>query len=313
MNMRVLVLGGCGFIGRHVVSSLSSDGIESVVFDMNADSDCSSAISTFVKGSFTDANQLETVIRQSSISHIIHLISTTLPKSSNDDMKYDIKSNVIGTLSLLELCVKYKIKKILFMSSGGTIYGPPKSVPVSETHATEPICSYGISKLAIEKYLGLYKHLHGLNYVVLRAANPYGPGQNPFSGQGVIANFVHRIHCGLQVEIWGNGSIIRDYFDVRDLAKLAKLALLASGGGIYNAGSGLGVSINNLLALVARKCNVTPTVLYKDQRKLDVPTVILNCEAAKRKFGWHATISLQDGISDYIAWYQATFNQAQIR
>jgi UDP-glucose 4-epimerase len=308
-QVKVLILGGCGFIGKNLAEILVEDGIPSVVFDKNADPQQSSPSYLFIQGEFSDRAKLETIIESQSITHVIHLVSTTLPKSSNEDKPYDLSSNVIQTLHLLDLCVKYQIKKILFMSSGGTIYGVPNTVPVDESHPNDPICSYGISKLAIEKYLFLYRQLYGLNYIALRAANPYGPGQNPHSGQGVIANFAHKILSQQPIEVWGDGSIVRDYFHVHDLAKLTKLALLSSETGVFNAGSGVGVSLNQLIRTLGAVVNCPTDIVYKEQRGLDVPAIVLNCAAAQSKFGWQTEISLRTGIEDYVSWYRATYQK----
>lgn len=308
-QVKVLILGGCGFIGKYLLKALAEDDIPSVVFDLCADPEQSSPACVFVRGKFTESAQVEAVIVQHGITHLVHLVSTTLPKSSNEDKPYDLSSNVIQTLHLLDLCVKYQLKKILFMSSGGTIYGVPRYLPVDESHPTDPICSYGIGKLAIEKYLFLYRHLHGLNYVALRAANPYGPGQNPFSGQGVIANFIHKMHTRQPLEVWGDGSTVRDYFHVRDLANLTKLALFSQETGIFNAGSGVGSSINQLISTLKTIVNRPSDVIYKEQRGVDVPAIVLDCTAAENKFGWRATTSLQAGIEDYVEWYRASYKK----
>lgn len=302
--MKALILGGCGFIGTHLVNALREDGISLVVFDTNADPVQSSPDCIYVKGDFSEQAQLEKAIEHYGITHVAHLVSTTLPKSSNEDKPYDLSSNVIQTLHLLDICVKYRVQKVLFMSSGGTIYGAPRNVPVAENHPNEPICSYGISKLAIEKYLFLYHHLHGLNYIALRAANPYGPGQNPFSGQGIIANFVHKMHTYQPLEVWGDGSTVRDYFRVRDLVNLTKLTLFSEANGVFNAGSGVGVSINQLISTLRSVVSRPAEVIYKEQRGLDVPSIVLDCTAAKNLFGWCADNSLNTGIEDYVEWYR---------
>lgn len=307
--VKVLILGGCGFIGKHLLKALAEDGIPSVVFDIYADPEQSGPACTFIQGKFSESVQLEAVIDQYDITHVVHLVSTTLPKSSNEDKPYDLSSNVIQTLHLLDLCVKYRINKILFMSSGGTIYGAPRYVPVDESHPNDPICSYGIGKLAIEKYLFLYRHLHGLNYVALRAANPYGPGQNPLSGQGIIANFVHKMHTQQPLEVWGDGSTVRDYFDVRDLAKLTKRALFSHEAGIFNAGSGIGVSINELIRTLSTIIGAHPKVIYKSQRSLDVPAIVLDCSASYKAFGWKPNITLELGLIDCVEWYRNTIGQ----
>lgn len=307
--MRVLILGGCGFIGDHIVKELANNGVPLVVFDARADQSKSSPVCVYIQGDFSDEAMLERVIGSQDITHVIHLVSTTLPKSSNEDKSYDLSSNVIQTLVLLDLCVKYKIKKILFMSSGGTIYGAPRSVPVDEFHPNNPICSYGISKLTIEKYLFLYNQLYGLNYIALRAANPYGPGQNPHSGQGIVANFVHKMLSQQPIEVWGDGNIVRDYFYIQDLANLTKIALTSKEIGVFNAGSGVGVSINALVKVLEAVTNYPAEIIYKEQRSLDVPSIVLDCTAAESILGWRARTTLQAGIEDYVYWYKESYKE----
>lgn len=301
--MKALILGGCGFIGAHLVNALREDSTPMVVFDVNADPKQSTQSCVYVQGKFSDQALLEKVIDQNGITHIAHLVSTTLPKSSNEDKPYDLSSNVIQTLHLLDICVKHHVNKVLFMSSGGTIYGAPRCVPVAEDHPNDPICSYGISKLAIEKYLYLYHHLYGLNYIALRAANPYGPGQNPLSGQGVIAGFIHKIFTGETLEVWGDGSVVRDYLRVGDLVNLITLALFSDTNGIFNAGSGVGVSINDIIVILKAVVPFEVRVVHKDQRIFDVPEIVLDCSAAESKFGWRADRNLKAGIEDYLEWY----------
>lgn len=307
--MKALILGGCGFIGRHIVQALAGQGVPMVVWDIHANPMRSTAHCTFVTGDFSDTARLDAVMTEHAITHVVHLVSTTLPKSSNENKPYDVDSNVIQTLRLLDLCVEHKVQRVLFMSSGGTVYGAPETVPVNENHPNHPLCSYGISKLAIEKYLHLYRHLHGLNYVVLRAANPYGPGQNPFSGQGVVANFVHKMYTGQQLEVWGNGDTVRDYFHVRDLADLTRRALCSEEVGVFNAGSGVGMSINHLINVLRSTLGMTVEVTYRPARGLDVPAIVLDSSAAFKTFGWRALTSLETGIREYESWYTAEYQR----
>lgn len=210
--MTILVIGGCGFIGRHVVKNLAASDINLIVYDKNSNIKNNSDRIEYLQGELDNNKRLESIIIKYKVSHIVHLVSTTIPKTSNENMKFDLISNVAGTIALLDLCVKHHVTKIIFMSSGGTVYGIPQSLPVAETHPTDPICSYGICKLTIEKYLTLYHYLHGIQYVIIRAANPYGIGQDSLKGQGIIANYVHKLHYGLPLEVWGDGNIVRDYF-----------------------------------------------------------------------------------------------------
>ena len=302
--MTILVIGGCGFIGSHIVSELAAGNYSVLVYDTHANDTNSTDGITYINGRFSDLSALESAIEHHHVSHVVHLVSTTLPKSSNEDMSFDLTSNVVQTLGLLDLCVKHGINKVLFMSSGGTVYGVPQSLPVKETHPTDPTCSYGICKLAIEKYLALYRHLFGLQYVIIRAANPYGPGQNPLTGQGIIATYVHRIQMALPLEVWGDGSVVRDYFDVRDLANLCRRALFSEHCGVFNAGSGNGASINELIRVLSDLMQIQPQIIYKERRDFDVPTIILDCSRAEQFFDWRATINLVDGVSHYINWYK---------
>ena len=142
---------------------------------------------------------------------------------------------------------------------------------------------------------------------MLRAANPYGPGQNPLTGQGVIANFLHKIKLGKSLEVWGDGNAVRDYFDVRDLASLTYKALFSDVCGIFNAGSGVGLSINELIKVVANNLFITPNVTYSEQRMLDVKSIVLDCSKARKFFNWSASTDIDSGIRDYLKWYTKNF------
>ena len=182
------------------------------------------------------------------IDTVFHLINTTLPKTSNDDPAFDVQSNVIETLFLLEQCVARKVKKIVFISSGGTVYGKPEKLPIAEDSPTNPECSYGIIKLTIEKYLALYHLLHGLDYVIVRPSNPFGERQNPNGIQGGIFEFQGKLAKGEPIEIWGDGEVVRDYVFIDDLVEgISKAATVGTSSRIFNLGSGKGYSLNDIL------------------------------------------------------------------
>jgi len=296
--MKTLVLGGCGFVGRHIIETFSNENMAIVVLDFHANPAHSTPHCTYVAGDFSDNAKIDALMARHSITHVIHLVSTTLPQSSNENKAYDVESNVIQTLHLLDLCVKHRVQRLLFMSSGGTVYGVPQQLPVDEKHPTNPLCSYGVSKLAVEKYLFLYRHLYGLDYVVLRAANPYGPGQNPLSGQGIVASFIHKISTGQHLDVWGDGNVVRDYFHVRDLANLTKIALISPESGIFNAGSGQGTSINQLIDMLGSLVGRPVEVKYRKERDFDVPEIVLDCTLAESTFGWRASTTLREGINE---------------
>ena len=189
-NRRVLITGGAGFIGSHLAEALLAQGHEVRIFDrphiqIPAElKECHGI--EWMQGDFLSVADIQAAV--DGVELIFHLVSTTLPKNSNDDPGYDVGTNVIGSLHLLDAAVRLGIRKIVFISSGGTIYGIPGQIPIPETHPTDPLVSYGISKLAIEKYLKLYHELHGLDYAVLRVANPYGERQRAISDTHRIGN-----------------------------------------------------------------------------------------------------------------------------
>jgi UDP-glucose 4-epimerase len=305
--MSVLLIGGCGFIGSHIASALSAKGIPIVVFDRNADVSKHSIGVRHIKGEFGNRGELEIAIKDYGVSSVVHLVSSTIPKSSNADPEFDVSSNVCETIALLQFCVEHSIRKIVFLSSGGTVYGSPRYSPIDEDHPTNPICSYGITKLAIEKYLALYHRLYGLGYTAIRAANPYGTGQNPFSTQGIIPVFIYQMLHKQALHVFGSGEIVRDYFHVRDLADLCVKALMSDYCGICNAGSGIGTSIDELIALLSGTLHINPNVVRKDGRLFDAPQIVLDCGTARKHLNWTPTIPLNEGIAEVASWIKTSW------
>jgi UDP-glucose 4-epimerase len=234
---------------------------------------------------------------------VYHFVSTTLPKTSNDDPIYDVRSNLIDTLQLLEACVEAGVRKVIFASSGGTVYGLPQTVPITEEHPTSPITSYGIVKLAVEKYLGLFNHLHGLDYTALRISNPYGSYQDPGGQQGAIVVFLHRLHTGQPITIWGDGRVVRDYLYVADLVDALVLAAeVETHQKVLNVGSGRGTTLNELVAIIAEVTGERPEVEYVPGRALDVPANVLDVARARDELGWSPTTDLTEGIERTWHW-----------
>ena len=296
--MKCIIFGGAGFLGEHLGKALIENGHEVVVYDR-----ASEKVETlkekyptinYQTGDFNSENNFNEIIDSNEI--IFHLISTTVP--SNLDTVWDVTSNVLPTLRLLEACRENgKIKKIIYFSSGGTVYGKPNIIPIPEIHDTNPICSYGVQKLIIEKYLFFYYQFYGLNYSIMRIANPYGEGQAPFGAQGVIAAFLARALSGDSLKIWGETSTIRDFIYVGDVIK-ASLDCLEYNGieKIFNIGSGIGVSLQDIINEI--KIVVDNKVLIEqcEARKQDVPVNILNISKAKHELKWVPKVNLSEGI-----------------
>jgi UDP-glucose 4-epimerase len=300
--MKSLVLGGNGFIGVHLVKNLLAARGSVRVYDRSSNKfDAAPGGAEYVEGELGNLGLIQEAL--DGVEVVFHLVSTTLPKTSNDDPIYDVRSNLVDTLQLLEACVEAGVKKVVFASSGGTIYGSPRTVPITEDHPTNPITSYGIVKLAVEKYLGLFHHLHGLDYAALRISNPYGPYQDPRGQQGAIAVFLHRLLTGEPINIWGDGSVVRDYLYVSDLVEaLRSAAKTDTRRKVFNVGSGQGASLNDLVAFAAEATGKRPRVEYLPGRALDVPTNVLDVTRAWEDLDWSPCTELIEGMASAWAW-----------
>jgi UDP-glucose 4-epimerase len=204
---------------------------------------------------------------------------------------------------MLEVAASEGIRKVIFASSGGTIYGIPLETPIRETHPTDPICSYGIGKLAIEKYLHLYHVQHGLDYCILRMANPYGEGQRPMSSQGAVAVFLDRALHNKALEIWGDGSVIRDYIYIGDVAEAFMKAMMYSGEHrIFNIGCGQGWSLLDLISNIETVIRRPIARIHVSGRTCDVPANVLDISRANKSLNWQPRTSLQDGVAQTWRW-----------
>lgn len=289
-------------MGVHLAERLISDGHRVRIYSRSPNRFLPPfPAAEYVEGELGNAGLIQEAVE--GVEVVYHFASTTIPKTSNDDPIYDVRSNLVDTLGLLEACVEAGVRKVVFASSGGTVYGPPQTVPISEDHPTNPITSYGIVKLCIEKYLGLFHHLHGLDYAALRISNPYGPYQDPYGQQGVAAVFLHRLHTGRKITIWGDGGVVRDYLYVSDLTHALVLAAGAEiGQKVLNVGSGRGVSLNDLIFHIAQVAGEEPRIEYLPGRNLDVPANVLDVSRAREELGWTPETSLVEGLDATWKW-----------
>lgn len=309
--MRCLVLGGGGFIGLNLCEALLAIGHQVRVFERPklrineiARQDSRGEIvasAEWMEGDFTNPVDVESAVADTDV--IFHLICTTLPKSSNENPVYDIESNVIATVRLLEAARRQRVKKIVFISSGGTVYGIPQMVPIHESHPTAPICSYGITKLAVEKYLYAYHYLYGLEYCVLRVANPYGEHQRVKATQGAVAVFLHRALRNEPIEVWGDGSVVRDYVYIEDVINAFLKAMDYRGSPrTFNVGSGRGHSIVELLKVIESLLGHPIVRVIKGARNLDVPVNVLDISNARDFLKWEPRVPLRDGLKRTLDW-----------
>lgn len=302
--MNVLILGGNGFIGSHLVDELLLSGHTVRVFDRFPEKFRSPLLRVdYRMGEFGDVFSMAEALQ--GIDIVYHLISTTVPATSNLDPVTDIRDNLIASVSLLDQMIKMDVKRIVYLSSGGTVYGKPNKIPISENHPLNPICSYGVVKVAIENYLKMYQELYGLRPTIIRPSNPFGPRQGHEGVQGIIASFIAKIFRDQPVKVWGDGSVIRDYISVTDLVRLCVIAGTECYTGVMNAGSGHGISVSNLINLLKVVTEKDFEVIYEQGRAFDVKEIVLDINHTKTLTGWCPSIDIESCLKQHWNWYSS--------
>jgi UDP-glucose 4-epimerase len=303
--MKIVIFGGGGFIGAAIADRLLKDGHHLRIFErprvppyreFSADESVE-----WITGDLMSIHEVTEAL--DGVDVVLHLVSTTLPKSSNDDPIYDVQTNLVATLQMLNAMVTKKVGKVVFISSGGTVYGSPKYLPIDESHPTEPQVSYGVTKLAIEKYLLIYQQLHGIKANILRVTNPYGERQRVETAQGAVGVFLSRALQDMPLDIWGDGSVTRDYIYVADVAEAFAKAVMYDGQkSVFNISSGVGTSLNELIAVLERVTGKPIPRNYSPGRPFDVLTSVLDNTLAKQELGWQPRTSLEEGIAKTSVW-----------
>ncbi len=305
--MKALVIGGNGFIGSHLVDKLVESGWNVTVYDLHERRyDPVPASVDFVRGDLSQSFLVREAL--AGVDVVFHLAWATIHEVSNQDPAADVKANLIPSIQLLEACCQADVRKVVFTSSGGTVYGPARELPIRETHPQNPINGYGITKLAVEKYLHMFKHLNGLDYAILRPSVPYGPRQNPLGRQGAVAVFLYRVAQELPVTIWGDGSVTRDYFYISDLADA--LITVAEQDldqyRIFNIGGAEEISLVQLLERIEEAVGKKAIVAYKPSRKFDASRIVLDTALAKVNLNWQPKVTLAQGLAQTWDWMQTT-------
>jgi UDP-glucose 4-epimerase len=305
---RVVVLGGLGFMGSHLCRALLKRGVKVRVFDKlyasHALVEDIEGDLEIVEGDIARADDVLKVLADAET--LVHMVHTTVPGSSMKDPAYDLSSNVIASVGWLSRLQETGVRRIFYISSGGTVYGLPRTNPIDEGHPTDPINSYGITKLAIEKYVAMYAGMFRIDYCLVRPSNVYGAGQRLNIGQGVIGVLADRALRGEALEVWGTGESLRDYLYVEDFVT-AILALMAYRGPhrIFNISSGKGSSVLDIIGALRAQLGAMPEVLHQPDRGFDVPVNVLDSSRLRAETGWGPRIGLEEGIGRTIAWLRS--------
>lgn len=304
--MKVLLTGGAGFIGSWVAEALIADGNEIFIIDdlstgkiQNIPRDAN-----FAKADIKDRDRVEKIFNDFKPDVINHHAAQMNVRNSVEDPIFDAQVNILGTINLLELSIRHEIKKFMFASTGGAIYGEPEVIPCVEDTLPVPISPYGISKYAVEKYLNYYRVVHGLSHVVLRYSNVYGPRQNPHGEAGVVAIFCDRIKHGNPCEVFGDGRQTRDYIYVEDVARANILSLNAEDV-ILNIGTAIETSVNDIVSELKRVTNRDLQVVYSPRRSGEVDRIALEINRAEELLGWRPHVTLEDGLSKTWEWFSS--------
>lgn len=302
--MKILVTGGAGFIGSHVVDGLIDEGHSVVVVD-----DLSTGKKEYLNRRAVfyhldirspDLREVFATERPELVNH--HAAQVDVRRSVADPT-FDAAVNIVGSVNVLECARRHGVEKFIYASTGGAVYGEPVYLPCDENHPLNPICPYGMSKLVAERYLHLYRQNHGLEYTVLRYANVYGPRQDPFGEAGVVAIFAQQLSHGEQVIINGNGEQERDFVYVDDVVRANIMTINQSGAQTYNLGTGVGTSINQLFSLMKDMAGYERDPAYGPARPGETFKIYLDSGKAHRQLGWQPLVALEEGLMKTIDFY----------
>jgi len=304
--MKILITGGAGFIGSHIVDKLIAKNHDVVVVD-NLSSGKKENIhkkAKLIQVDIADFPHIEEIFIKETPDIIYHLAAQIDVRKSVERPVIDAEINILASLNLIELSKKYRIQKFIFSSSGGAIYGETDSRPTSESHSEWPVSPYGIGKLTVDKYLHYYHQVHGLKFTSLRYANVYGPRQNAHGEAGVVAIFTNKLLTGDHPTINGSGLQTRDYVFVEDVANANLLALEhLDATGVYNIGTEKETTVNSVFKAIAQCLNQTIEPIHGPEKQGEQKTSSLDSSKAEKELGWTPTITFSDGIKKTTDWF----------
>ena len=302
--MRILVTGGAGFIGSNLVERLLGDGHDVAVLDnlSTGQRDQVPAGAAFYESDLIDADATERCVAEFRPEVVSHHAAQIDVRRSVTDPIFDARTNILGSLALLESCSRHGVRKLIYASTGGAIYGEGRTLPATEDHPINPEAPYGASKHAVEHYLYLWKLLRGLDWTVLRYPNVYGPRQSPHGEAGVNAIFIGLMLAGERPHIYGTGEQVRDYLYVDDVVEANVLALTGAGGEILNLGTGVPTSVNDIVRELNRILGTQLDPIHEPARPGEVQSIYLDASRAQRVMGWTPAVAFAEGLRRTVEW-----------
>jgi len=303
--MKILVTGGAGFIGSHVVDAMLAAGHDVVIVD-NLSTGRQTNLNPKARFYQVDirSSELADVFERERPDVVDHQAAQMDVRRSVAEPLLDADINVSGTLNLLEIARTHGTRKVIYISTGGAVYGEPRYLPCDEDHPIDPICQYGVSKHVVEHYLHVYRHLYGLDYTVLRYPNVYGPRQNPHGEAGVVAIFTGRMLAGQPITINGTGQQERDFVFVTDCARANVLALQKGSAAIFNLGTNQGTSVNLLFSTLANIIQYSARPNLGPAKPGETFKIYLDARRAQTGLGWSATVSLEQGLQQTVSYHR---------
>lgn len=310
--MKILILGAAGFIGTNLALELAKKNENKITLVDTNTNFFRNELRAYhnvqlVEASLFDKTSFDDILEGQDV--LFHLVSSTVPTTSNTQISEELRNNVIFSANLLESCVRCGVKKVVFISSGGTVYGRESDCPIKEESPTYPISSYGIQKITIEKLLYLYHYLYGLDYRVVRLSNPYGPYQRPNGILGVVNTFAYKALLGENINVYGDGSVIRDFIYIDDaIHAMLKITNGNSKYKVFNVGSGIGTSVNEIIAIIRDVLNIDIEVQYTEGRKVDLPMNYLDISRYESCYGRLCSTDLVSGIKKTISFLKQEYD-----